>query len=167
MTFVLISILPAALIVAAMTDIVSFKIPNLISVLLLSMFPVAALSAGADLTLITQGFGLGAVALVIGFAFFAVGKVGGGDVKLLAAATPWFGLAAGAEFLLMTGICGGLLAMLLLAYRSLPMTPVTTRFGWLYQLYENQKYIPYGVAIAAGGLFAYPQSTIFKLAIGG
>ena len=63
--------------------------------------------------------------------------LGGGDVKLLAAAALWTGSAALLPFLMATALAGGLLAALFLAFARREGKPVA---------------LPYGVAIAAGGI---------------
>ncbi len=71
-------------------------------------------------------------------AFFA-GMMGGGDVKLAAALALWFSPGATIKFLLIMSIAGGVLTLLLVAIHRL-----RARTGRVQ--------IPYGVAIAVGGL---------------
>ena len=53
-----------------------------------------------------------------GIALFATGLMGGGDVKLMAAASIWFGTAGTVEFLISTVLAGGALACFFLMRRG-------------------------------------------------
>lgn len=161
---VLIAVFPAMVIVAALKDITSFTIPNWISAALILAFFPAAFAAGLPLSLIGLHLAVGLGCLVAGMGMFAVGWIGGGDAKLFAAAGLWLGLQAIAPFVLVTALAGGLLAVFLLNLRAdwvrnlLPTGP-----GWVERLREPKGNAPYGVAIAFGALFAFPQAALFIL----
>ena len=70
-------------------------------------------------------------------ALFAARMLGGGDAKLLAALALWVPPAAFAELLLVMALAGGLLAGAMLVTR-------------------RRVSVPYGIAIAAGGLWVLP-----------
>jgi prepilin peptidase CpaA len=75
--------------------------------------------------------------------------VGGGDVKLLAAASLWLGWPALLPFLIWTAMAGGILGVVLalriLYVRHVRKAPVGTE-------------VPYGIALAAGAIIALPHS---------
>ena len=100
-------VLPALLVVAALRDLISFTIPNWISLSLVAAFPVVALVAGLPLTDIGVHALVGAAALVVGVGLFALGWVGGGDAKLLGAAALWLGWPGVGPFLVATALAGG------------------------------------------------------------
>src|SRR5512142_609947 len=79
-------------IAAALKDISSFTIPNWISIALALGFAPAALIVGASLSAVGISFAVGLGFLVVGAGMFAVGWIGGGDAKLMAAASLWLGL---------------------------------------------------------------------------
>jgi prepilin peptidase CpaA len=157
----LLTVYPVLVIVAALTDVTSFTIPNRISVLLFVAFFPAALAlgrppaeAGLDLLVCLS-------ALVAGMGMFAAGWIGGGDAKLFAAVSLWLGLGALPAFLLTTAIAGGGFAMLLMNVRSSPLRPyLSTGPQWLARLATPGAEVPYGVAIAVGALAAFPQSSL-------
>jgi prepilin peptidase CpaA len=92
-------------------------------------------------------------------AMFALGWIGGGDAKLFAAAALWLGWPAAATYAAWTGVAGGGLALALLALRSGYLRPyVVTGPAWFSRLAEPGENVPYGVAIAAGALAAFPAS---------
>jgi len=163
MSYIFLAVFPAALIIAAANDIYEFKIPNWISLVLCLSFPFCLLLSGGNLQLLWEGYLIGAVLLVIGFIFFAFKIIGGGDAKLLASASIWVGQEAVLEYLIVTALAGGGLSLLLLTFRGFPMLPFYARVSWLMELYQTKKGIPYGVAIAIGGIQAFPSTEIFTL----
>ena len=159
----LVLVFPALVITAALRDVVSYTIPNWISVALIAAFPVAALAQGMALPALGVAFGIGAVALVAGMAMFALGWIGGGDAKLFAAAALWLGWPAILTYLAVTGIAGGVLAVGLLSLRSPMLLPwVTNGPPWFARLAEPGENVPYGLAIAIGALAAFPASALMQ-----
>jgi prepilin peptidase CpaA len=157
----LLTLFPALVIIAALTDATSFTIPNRISILLLAAYLPAALLLGRPLTDMGVDAAVGVVALLAGMAMFAAGWIGGGDAKLLAACALWLGLRGAPTFLLATALAGGGLAVLLLNARSASMRCYFAAApAWLCRLVTPGGSVPYGVAIAAGALAAFPQSTL-------
>ncbi len=156
---VLLAVFPAMVIVAGLRDVTSYTIPNWISgVLIVAFFP-AALALGLPMSALGTHLGVGAVALVLGVVMFALGWIGGGDAKLFAAAGLWLGLPAAFTYLAVTGVAGGCLALALLGLRSSwarAHVPIGTT--WLDRLTTPGENVPYGVAIAAGALAAFPSS---------
>jgi len=152
--------LPALTIVAALRDATTMTIPNWVSVALALLFLPAALAAGLTWPQIGLGFGLCLAGLVAGMAMFAMNWIGGGDAKLLAAVAPWMGLSAIGPFLLFTGLAGGALSILLIGARQAPLLAGLPMPNWLHRLLEPKGDIPYGLAIAAGALMAFPQSSL-------
>ena len=161
------SAFPAALIIAAATDLHDFKIPNWISIVLVGAYFAAAAVVGAPLRVVFEGALLGGAVLGVGFVLFAVRFFGGGDAKLLAATAPWVGLAGFVDFVMSMAIIGGVFAVLLISFRRAPPLPVYAQAPWLMRLHQNRNEIPYGVAIAAAGLLNFPQTPFFKIAFGG
>jgi prepilin peptidase CpaA len=157
----LLMIFPLLVIIAALTDLTSFTIPNRISALLLAGFLPAALALGRPWGEVGVDAAVFAVALLAGMAMFAAGWIGGGDAKLLAAASLWLGLAAMPVFLLVTALAGGALAVLLMNVRASWVQPhLQAAPGWLARLATPGADVPYGVAIATGALTAFPQSAL-------
>jgi prepilin peptidase CpaA len=165
--YLLLSVFPAALLIAAANDIYEFKIPNWISILLVAVYPLAGLAVGAGPHILVEGALIGAAALTIGFCLFAARIVGGGDAKLLAATAPWMGLGSLGLFLFQTAIAGLVLAMAMSLFRKLPVLPVYAHASWLIRLHERKKDLPYAVAIASGALLSFSQTPYFQLVIGG
>jgi prepilin peptidase CpaA len=156
----------ALLVTGAVRDLTSFKIPNWISIALTVGFVPAgflAWTAGAGLGALSLNLAVGAAAFVAGVAMFAAGLFGGGDAKLLAAAGLWLGWPAAGTYVMVTGLAGGLLAGVLLALRSPQLRPLAGAApGWIGRLAIPGESVPYGVAIAAGALAAFPLSPLAR-----
>ena len=143
-------ILAILLIAAAAEDAVRLRISNVTVGLVLISAIVAAIMTGPELRL-WQNLVVFLALLAVGTPMFAAGKLGGGDVKLLASAGLWFDFAGALWLLIAVALAGGVLALLVLVIRS---------FNWSEEIRRRVVLlrpgggIPYGVAIAAGALIA-------------
>lgn len=159
-TIILLSVFPLLVIVAALKDVTTMTIPNwLCGALALSFLP-AALASGLPLSVVGTHLAVGLAALLAGMGMFAARWLGGGDAKLFAAVALWLGWPDTGTFLVVTGLAGGALTLGLLSARK--VAPMLPTFGpsWSARLLEPEGDIPYGVAIAAGALFAFSQSRL-------
>ncbi|MCY1665131.1 A24 family peptidase [Rhizobium sp. SL86] len=156
-------ILPAALAIAAATDLLTMKIPNWVSIILVLAFYPVALIAGFDPTQLGIAT-LAALAVFAGcFALFAMNVMGGGDAKLLTAAALWFGYNASlVSFLVLVSIAGGVLTLLILLLRSQANSIMAIGLPLPHSLVTAKK-IPYAIAIAAGGLLAWSEAPLYTL----
>ena len=143
-------ILAILLVVAAAEDAARLRISNITVLLVLVGAVVAAVVAGPEVGL-WQNLVVFLALLAVGTPMFAAGKLGGGDVKLLAATGLWFDFRGALWMLIMVALAGGVLALLVLILRMI---------GWSEGLRQKvvllrpKAGIPYGVAIAAGSLIA-------------
>ena len=144
------ALLALLLVIAAAEDAVRLRISNLTCGLILLAAIAAMGVAGPDWRL-WQNFAVLAALLAIGTPMFAAGKIGGGDVKLLAVTGLWFDIEGALRMLLAVVLAGGVLALLVMAFRLI---------GWSdnarkrVQVLRPGAGLPYGVAIAAGALIA-------------
>lgn len=138
------------LLVAAAEDAMRLRISNVTVLLVIFAASAAAVMEGVQLAL-WQNLVVFVVLLVAGTPLFAAGKLGGGDVKLLAAVGLWFSVKSAATMLIAVLLAGGVLALIVLVLRA---------FSWSEAARERAVIlrpkggIPYGVAIAAGALIA-------------
>ena len=157
----LLAVFPAMVILAGLRYVTSYTIPNWISGLLVVAFFPAALALGLPMGALGTHLVVGAVALVLGMVMFALGWIGGGDAKLLAAAGLWLGVPAAFTYLAVTGVAGGGLALVLLGLRSVWLRHyVQLGPAWFGRLATPGENVPYGVAIAVGALAAFPGSAL-------
>jgi len=143
-------LLIALLLAAAAEDAVRLRISNITVLLVIVAAVIAAIVVGPTSAL-WQNLAVFAALLAVGTPMFAAGKLGGGDVKLLAALGLWFNLKGALWMLLDVVLAGGVLAILIIALRSLGWSEKIRRRVVLLRPGGG---IPYGVAIAAGALIA-------------
>ncbi len=155
---------PVALMFAAVSDILTMTIPNRVSLALIAAFPLAAFMAGLPMATALMHVAAFAIVLALCFALFSMNLLGGGDAKLLAATTLWIGMSQLLPFLALVTICGGFLAMIILAFRSFPVSALPVP-EWALRLHKSGGGIPYGLAICAGGLLIFPKTEIFRALI--
>ncbi|WP_339693201.1 prepilin peptidase [uncultured Parasphingorhabdus sp.] len=133
--------LAIALIAAAITDIKSRHISNWLNLGIAVGAPVFWIASGLTFwpDMIGQ-IGLAAIILTIFAGLFAIGAMGGGDVKLLAALALWLHWLTFLELIVIMSIAGGLLSLLMMISKRIKKT-------------EGPIKVPYGVAIAFSGLW--------------
>ena len=144
-TEVLLVTLAILLLVAAVVDVRTFTISDRLNLCVALLAPVYWWSISMPL-----GWGV-AMQLATGAAVFALfamafflGMMGGGDVKLAAALALWFSLATTLRFLVLMSLAGGVLTLIVMVLHK-----VRRR--------EGPPEVPYGVAIAFGGIFILAQ----------
>jgi prepilin peptidase CpaA len=145
---------------AALFDLMTMTIPNRISLGLLAAFLVAAPVAGLPLNSILTHLGVGLAVLAAGIVLFELRVLGGGDAKLLAAASLWIGSEKFLPYIAQVAIIGGVLALTVLVYRRLPVATLPLP-GWALRLHKKESGIPYGLAIAGAAVSIYPQTPWF------
>jgi prepilin peptidase CpaA len=140
-----ISAFAALVLMAALSDFRRYLIPNGHVLGILLLYPMYVVTAPHPVEWLAAS-GIAAGVLTVGFILFALKRIGGGDVKLLTAAALWAGPAYALDFLLITGLAGGLISFALL---------LRLNYGWVigWPVVNASRAVPYGVAIAAGGLF--------------
>ncbi|MCH8862625.1 MAG: prepilin peptidase [Proteobacteria bacterium] len=178
MTQVILFAFTGLLVIAAVGDWRRYLIPNWISLAILALYPPFVLSSnllGSPSVAVPwlASLGVAAIVFVVLAILFAMNKLGGGDVKLISALSLWAGPGLLAGFLVITSLAGGVLALVFLlrsrmrkkatsgdieADRAGPdtkkqdhdddTTGETTAGAEIEPLQ-----IPYGVAIACGGIF--------------
>src|SRR4051812_7213712 len=105
-------VVPFAFAFAAASDLTTMTIPNRLQLILIGAFAIAAVVTGMSLTTLGLHVGAGALVLLIAFACFAFGWIGGSDAKLAAATALWFGLGPLLmQYLLIAAVYGGVLTL--------------------------------------------------------
>jgi prepilin peptidase CpaA len=144
--------LAAILVVAAVIDVRTFTISNRLNLTVALMAPLYWLSIALPLW---PGIGIqlaaGAGVFVLLAAAFYAGVMGGGDVKLAAALALWFSPGSTIKFLVLTSLAGGVLTLGVLAWHRARRR-------------EGKPEVPYGVAIAFGGLAILAQRFLNQFA---
>lgn len=137
--------LAAILVIAAVIDVRTFTISNRLNLTVALLAPVywASVALSPWPGIAGQLAVAAAVFVLLAGAFYA-GMMGGGDVKLAAALALWFSPWATVRFLVFMSLAGGVLTLVLLAWHRAKKR-------------EGRPQIPYGVAIAFGGLAILTQ----------
>ena len=92
--FAMLSLFPALMAYAACSDLLTMRISNRVSLILFFGFVVMGFALRLPLDAWLMHFAAGGLVLVITFALFAAGWVGGGDAKLAAVTAMWLGWTA-------------------------------------------------------------------------
>ena len=150
LSWILLGLLAAMLLVASAFDLKSRTIPNTLNLAIallaipfwwstgLSLWPDAALQLGVALLVFAAFAGL-----------FALGAMGGGDVKLIAAIALWLPWQAVLALIVLMSLAGGVLTAAMVVRKRLARQ-------------EGVLEIPYGVAIAFGGLWLIGQRFLYQ-----
>lgn len=137
----LILIFALAMLAAAVEDGARYRISNLTSLVVLVGAIVAAVLVGPTWALWKNGAVFAAL-LVLGTLAFSARLLGGGDVKLFAAAGLWFDPISALMFVALVFLSGGVVAIAYLA----------TRHWRLHGRDKKSSRVPYGIAIALGAM---------------
>jgi len=150
---ILLVVLSILLVIAAISDLQSYTIPNWLSLAIVGLFVVQMVVEPRSYSVI--GVRLLVTACIFGLCTLLYAKRlwGGGDVKLLSSLSLWVGLDDLPRLLLTMSVAGGLLTLMIIAVRRIK----NHRTG------SSDSRIPYGVAIAAAGLdFCLRQAHILS-----
>jgi prepilin peptidase CpaA len=151
-TDLLLLTLAAILVVAAVIDVRTFTISNRLNLTVALLAPVywASVALSPWPGIAVQVAAAATVFVLFAGAFYA-GMMGGGDDKLAAALALWFSPFATMKFLVLTSIAGGVLTLVVLVWH------------WSRKR-EGRPEVPYGVAIAFGGLAILTQRFLNQFA---
>lgn len=149
------------MIFAAMMDLFTMTIPNRISIILLGAFLIAAPLTGMEWEQFFMHLGTGFAVLAIGIAMFAFGLLGGGDAKLLSAASLWIGFDYLGQYMFGVVLLGGLLSVLILLYRGILPPRWLLSQAWALRLHNKKEGIPYGLALSGAALWIFPTTAWF------
>lgn len=148
----LLAILALLLLVAAATDLKSRTIANPLNLAVALLAPAywwaVGLAPWPDMAL---QLALGAAVFAVFAGLFALGWMGGGDVKLLGALALWLPLLPFLKLLVVMSIAGGALTLVVIAVHR------------ARKLSTNPE-VPYGVAIACAGLWVIGEPYLNQFA---
>jgi prepilin peptidase CpaA len=159
-------VFPFCMLFAAVSDALSMTIANRVSLVLAGAFVAVAPFTGMAWADIGLHVAAGAAVLAVTFGLFALGGMGGGDAKLLAATSVWMGFnICLLQYLVTSAILGGLLTLAILAYRRSWLATFTRHSPVLRNFADGAVGIPYGIALGLGGLISYPDSPLMQWAL--
>lgn len=137
----LLGVLGLLLVIACVTDLRSRIISNRLNLCIAALAPLWWMANGVDLWPgMALQLALGGAVFLAFAALFAIGCMGGGDVKLLGALALWFPWGAVLSMLMVMALIGGVVTIVTVVHHR-----VTRRLG--------QPQIPYGIAISIAALW--------------
>ena len=137
----LLAALAIALLFAAFTDLRARVIENWLTLAIALAAPLFWWASGLSVwpgMALQLGLGLAVFAALAGL--FALGAMGGGDVKLLSALALWLPWQPFLKLVVLMALIGGVLTILAASWHRIARRP-------------GRVQVPYGVAIAAAGLW--------------
>ncbi|MGY3034368.1 prepilin peptidase CpaA [Bradyrhizobium sp. USDA 4354] len=148
----------ALLLYVAMLDVATRLIRNDVCLLLALLGIAGQLASPMQLA---ESVIAATILFLLLFALYQHGRIGGGDVKLLAALAIGLPPTGLIQLLTVTSLAGGVLALLHLLMRVLPypkLAPVGSSLARRVYAIERWRHVrhaplPYGVAIACGGIW--------------
>ena len=152
------TLFPVVLAFAAFSDLFTMTIANRVSLILAAGFFLLAILTGMGVHDVLSHAGAGAAVLVVAFACFTQGWIGGGDAKLAAVTVLWLGLGHLADYLVYASLLGGALTIGLIQFRSILMPQMLMGQAWAERLHRQDTGVPYGIALAIAALIVYPQT---------
>jgi len=139
---------------AIVSDFRRLRIANWIPATLMALFLAYAVLR-LDVSTFKDHLILAGIVFALGFISFALGWVGGGDVKLLTVLTLWAGPSYGPDLLILTTLGGGLMAFALLLLRNSTqarvLMPTAAPFRRICSFAERGV-CPYGLAMGIAAL---------------
>jgi prepilin peptidase CpaA len=146
-TIILVAI--ALLVVAAYSDIKTFRIPNVLVAAIAALAIVRLILIGNPVTGIFS-VGVAVFVFLIGSLLFSRGLVGGGDVKLLTATILLIRYRDMFEFFVLMSVVGALLSIAVMLIHS--YLPLYAGPRLAARLPVSRLPVPYGVAISVAGI---------------
>jgi len=141
----LMAVLGLLMITAAVSDLRSRTISNelnaAIALLAIPFWIASGLAVWPDMPI---QFGAAFAVFLVFAGLFAIGAMGGGDVKMIGAVMLWIPLPLFLPMLTVMAVGGGILSAVMLIHLKIRRS-------------EKPVEVPYGVAIAAAGLWALHQ----------
>jgi prepilin peptidase CpaA len=153
---------PTLMAFAASSDLLTMTISNRVSLALITGFFLLAFAIGMNLVDVAAHVGAGFLILALAFGCFARGWIGGGDAKLAASTALWLGFDQIPSYLLCASVLGGVLTILILKMRVVPLPNVLAEQEWVARLHRIDAGVPYGIALAAAALIIYPDTIWMK-----
>jgi len=135
---------------AVVSDVEALWIPNRICLAIAALYPVHVLVSPEPVDWL-GAVGVAVGVFAVGIIPFAFGVMGGGDVKLIAATSLWAGPATFLDFVLVTTVIGGAIAVVMLTRWRFAVAQVCEFVGGhgVRDMFLGRA-VPYAVAIAAG-----------------
>ena len=143
----------ALVLVAAASDIVMYRIPNIVVLMIIALYPIYVIVAPGEQEWLWS-LGIFALTIAIGIPLAHFRIFGGGDMKLLAVILLWAGPALASPAVALSALAGGLIALMMLTKVRFIIAGALSSIGResLGKMFLARN-MPYGVGLAFGGIF--------------
>lgn len=155
---------------AAWSDLRSFRIPNIATVLALIGFVLAytgvLLVPGDHIPLLHDyraHLASAGVMFVLTLVLFLSRSIGAGDAKFASALALWPGLMNLTLFVFYMSLIGGLIGVATILLRKFKPFPAVAAGNWIYAAQNGENRIPYGLAIALGFVVTAAMLGLFDI----
>jgi prepilin peptidase CpaA len=129
------------------------RLPNTAVAAFAALYFVNATMAGFAPASWGAHVAFGAASFVVSAVMFRLGWLGGGDVKLAAAVFLWAGPESW-PVLVVVSLCGLIVSLAMLAVAVMQRIPMLARASAWLEWIAPARGVPYGVALASGGIVA-------------
>ena len=149
-----------AMLSAAVSDLTTYKIRNNLILTLLIAYLAFAPIVGFTCPEILRNVAVASGVLLVSFALFAAGWIGGGDAKLASVTTLWLGAHNALAYFWLLSLLGGALAVVVYFCRMWPLPEWLAKSSLVARLRARVQgtELPYGVAITLAGLCVLPST---------
>lgn len=154
-------VFPTLMVFAAFSDLFTMTIPNRVSLILVFVYFALAAYLPLPWNTLLMHVSCGLAVLALTFGMFQFGWVGGGDAKLASATALWLGWENLLDYGLVASLAGGVLTVVIMMMRWNDLPKRLLSIGFVARLAEKTNGVPYGIALAIGGLIVYPQSLLW------
>jgi len=164
LTIICLVIFSGMMVWAAISDIRYYILSNRLNMAIAVLYPVYLLCLSFEYAPlpwqeIAWAFGIALIIFLFCFGLFAIGAMGGGDVKMIPLVAIWAGPALVMDFLLITTLVGGVFSAVLIVKKRLKKASQSSKSSKsseninLLMSEKGMNKVPYGVGIALGGLY--------------
>ncbi|WP_120495951.1 prepilin peptidase [Kiloniella sp. EL199] len=150
-------------VLAMLMDLIQMRIPNILSLAMILLFPVAYWGSDASIVIWDHLIAM-FVVLGVGVLLFAFKILGGGDVKFIASLSLWTGLGLLPSYVLILSLVGGAQVLLLLILRrfSTQIEYLLAKFNLVLPVWlRRDGGVPYGVSIGIAILILFDNIPLF------
>lgn len=149
---------PLLVTVAGAADVAYRRIPNWLTGVAAASFLPFVFATGLPVSILWIHVATACALLLLGFVFFSLGVIGGGDAKMMSVAGLWLGFPCSILFVLFSALAGGVLALAISIWFMSSFEGAIRSDRLAKLLSPLAPDVPYGFALAVGAILATPFS---------
>jgi prepilin peptidase CpaA len=161
-SLLLLVVFPALMAFAAFSDLLTFTISNRVSIILVLGYVASAIFLRLPLEQVGLDLLCGLTVFALSLTLFSFNQIGGGDAKLATSTALWLGWSNLLSYGLVASLAGGALTLFIVFLRFHDLPKWLLSIDFVARLADKESGVPYGVALAFGGLVVYPHTLIWS-----